>query len=259
MTTLELIRRLSEAHGPSGYENDVRELILEALADCVDDILTDALGNLIVRRHARSQSAPVLLVDAHMDEVGFVVSHIEASGFLRLAPIGGWDERIVLAQRLEIRTRDAKKYVGIVGTTPPHIQPAEERKTPISLDNVFLDVGATSREEVAAWGIRIGDSVVPAQGFIELNNGVVAGKAFDDRLGCAQLIELFWSLAELPRLNIEVVGLFSTFEELNARGAMVGAFRIAPTLALVLEGTVAADVPGVPEARCPTRIGAGAA
>lgn len=259
MDSIELLRRLSEAHGPSGFEDEVREHIWKTLANDVDEIRSDALGNLIVRRRANSETAPVLLIDAHMDEVGFVVSHIEPTGFLRLAPLGGWDERVLPGQRLELRTREGKKYIGVIGTTPPHIQTGDDKKSPPTMESLFVDIGAASEQEVADWGIRLGDSLVPAQSFVELPNGVCAGKAFDDRVGCALLVELFKELTNLPRLGIEIVGLFSTFEELNARGAMVGTFGIAPTFALVLEATVAADVPGVPEARCPTRFGGGAA
>lgn len=259
MESLELIKRLSEAHGPSGYEDEVREIIRETIRPFADEIKSDALGNLIVRRRAKCEHAPVLLIDAHMDEVGFVVSHIEPGGFLRLAPLGGWDDRILPGMRLQVRTREGEKLVGVIGTTPPHIQQSEDKRTSVSLEQLFLDVGCSSRDEVSSLGIRIGDSVVPAENFLSLPLGGVSGKAFDDRIGCALLIELMAFLAHQPRLAVEIVGLFSTFEELNARGAMVGAFGVNPTAALVLEATVAADVPSVPEARCPTRLGEGPA
>ncbi len=259
MDSRELLKRLSEAHGPSGFEDEMRCILEPLLAPLVDEIKTDALGNLIVRRHADRPDAPVLLVDAHMDEVGFVVSHIETSGFLRLAPIGSWDERVLPGQRLEVRTRSGEKLVGVIGTTPPHIQEADDKRGGVSIESLFLDIGAKNSDEVKSSGVRLGDSVVPAQSFIELRPGVVSGKAFDDRVGCALLVELLHELAQRPRLPFDVVGLFSTFEELNARGAMVGAYGVAPAMALVLEATVAADVPSVPEVRCPTRVGAGPA
>jgi len=259
MNSIDLLRQLSEAHGPSGYEDDVRAIIREYVAPAVDEMRTDALVNLIVRRRADHPDAPVLLVDAHMDEVGFVVSHIERTGFLRLAPIGGWDERVLPGQRLEVRTRSGDRLCGVVGTMPPHIQSADERRVPPSVENLFLDIAALERADVAARGIRIGDSVTPAVAFSRLAADAVCGKAFDDRVGCALLIEIFDELARRPRLPHDVVGVFSTFEELNGRVAMVAAYGVAPTMALVLEATVAADVPGVPEARCPTRLGFGPA
>lgn len=259
MESYELLKSLSEAHGPSGFEDEVRSILKPLLTPIVDEMKTDALGNLIVRRRADSPKAPVLLVDAHMDEVGFVVSHIEPNGFLRLAPVGGWDERVLPGQRLEVRTRSAEKFVGVIGTTPPHIQASDDKRAGVSLDALFLDLGARDSDEIKSWGVRLGDSVVPCQGFLELRPGIVTGKAFDDRVGCALLVELLHELAQQPRLPFDVVGVFSTFEEMNARGAMVAAYGVAPAMALVLEATVAADVPNVPEARCPTRLGAGPA
>lgn len=259
MTSIELLSRLSNAHGPSGYEDEVRELIRSEVIPFVDEVRTDALGNLIVRRRASRDSAPILLIDAHMDEVGFVVSHIETSGFLRIAPLGGWDERVLPGQRVEIRTSRGEKVLGVIGTTPPHIQQADDKRAPLSIDQLFIDIGAASRDEVTARGVQIGDSAVPAQNFTSLTSDVVAGKALDDRVGCALLIELLAALAERPRLPVEVIGLFSTFEELNARGAMVGAYGANPNAALVLEATVAADVPSVPDMRCPTKQGEGPA
>ncbi|MCX7625651.1 MAG: M42 family metallopeptidase [Candidatus Sumerlaeaceae bacterium] len=259
MESMELLKKLSEAHGPSGYEDEVREIIREVVSPFADEVKGDALGNLMVWRHASRKDAPVLLIDAHMDEVGFVVSHVETSGFLRLAPIGGWDERVLPGMCLQVCTRERKKIVGVIGTTPPHIQSSDEKRNPLTLEQLFLDVGCGSRDEVFALGIRIGDSVVPAESFKTLSSNVVSGKAFDDRIGCALLVELMTFLADQPRLGVEVVALFSTFEELNARGAMVGAFTVNPAAALVLEATVAADVPSVPETRCPTRLGEGPA
>jgi endoglucanase len=259
MERSELLEKLCNAHGPSGYEAEVREMLESILAPYVDSMSTDVLGNLIVWRRGEGENLPVLMLDAHMDEVGFVVSHVEKDGFLRFAPLGQFDERVLPAQRVQIKTRGGEKIIGVIGATPPHIQSSEGRRSPYPLETLFIDIGAKDAQEVASRGVRIGDSGVLYQPFTEIAQGIVTGKAFDDRVGCAILAEVLIQLAVETRLPFDVVGVFSTFEETGARGAMVAAFGVAPQVALVLEGTVAADVPGVPESRCPSVMGKGPA
>ncbi|AXA36285.1 Deblocking aminopeptidase [Candidatus Sumerlaea chitinivorans] len=256
---IELLQELTCCHGVSGFEDDVRTCVERHLRGQVDELSVDALGNLVAVVNASTDSAPTLLLDAHMDEIGLVIAHVETDGALRFALVGGWDERLLPGQRVQLRTREGKFIDGVIGTPPPHIQRDEDRKKPYSAEALFIDIGARSRAEVDATGLRIGDSGVVWQPFQRLLPPYVTGKAFDDRVGCALLILLLRRLASEPRLPIHVVGLFSTFEEIGARGALAAAYRIAPDVALVLEGTVAADVPGVPEARCPSRIGGGPA
>lgn len=259
--TVELLSRLSEAHGVSGYEDDVRAIIRTRLEPLGADASVDALGNLILRFPAPAPGAPVLLLDAHMDEIGMVISYVEPTGFLRFALVGGWDERVLPAHAVDVKTESGKIYRGVIGTPPPHILSAEERKKPFQVENLFIDVGASCAEEIASMGIRPGDSAVPSYPFARLTPEVVMGKALDDRAGCTVLIraleELFAPGA--PALPVQVVALFSTFEEIGGRGAQAAAFHINPALALVLEGTIAADCPGVPKAKSPTRQGGGPA
>lgn len=252
-----LLERLCEAHGPSGYEDEVRLILEELVTPYVDEIRTDALGNLIVRRNADRSQAPTLMIDAHMDEVGFVVSHIASSGFVFLAPVGGWDERVLPGHRVQLSTRDREKIFGVIGTVPPHIQGKDDKRAPFPLESLFVDIGARNDREVALRGLRIGDSAVLYQPFRMLTDDVLSAKAFDDRVGCAILVQLLEALAQEERLPYHIVGVFSCFEETGARGAAVAAYEVAPTLALVLEATVAADVPNVPESRCPSRLGEG--
>ena len=259
----ELLESLCNAMGVSGFEDEVRELIREFVTPLVDEVWTDALGNLFAVRHGETTSetahvkTPTLMLAAHMDEVGLAVSHVEGSGMLRFVTVGGLDERVLPAQVVVLRTRGGKRINGVIGTTPPHIQKDDERRKPYSLDAMFIDVGARSRDEVADLGLRVGDCAVADRTFRPLTGDAVLGRAFDDRAGCTVLIRVLQELSQLPRLPIRVAAAFTTFEEIGARGAHVAAYTLNPDVALVLEGTVAADVPGVPAHRCPSRQGCG--
>lgn len=259
MDSVSLLRELCDAIGVSGYEEQVREVIEAKVLGLVDELRTDALGNLIALRRASRPEAPTLMLDAHMDEIGLVVSYVEPSGFLRFATVGGWDERVLPGHAVTVCTRAGRHVRGVIGVAPPHIQREEERKKPYSVEALFIDIGASSREEVQGMGVSIGDSAVPFYPFTELAGDVVMGKALDDRAGCAVLVCALEELAQGEPLEVNLAAVFSTFEEVGARGAQAAAFAVDPQVALVLEGTVAADVPGVPEARRPSAQGLGPA
>jgi putative aminopeptidase FrvX len=256
MESIALLRELSDAFGVSGFEDDVRGRIEPLIRPFVDDVTVDALGNLIATRSGTDDR--VLMLDAHMDEIGFLVKWIDKEGFLRFAPIGGWDERIIPGHRVEIRTRAGEFRYGVIGSSPPHILTAEERKSPVPLEKLFIDVGATSLQEATDMGFRIGDPLTVHYPFLELADGYVTGKAFDDRAGCSVLIEIAQRLAEVD-LPMKTVFAFVFGEEVGLRGARTAAFRIKPDLAVALEGTIGADTPGVPEESQPTRLGRGPA
>jgi endoglucanase len=198
------------------------------------------------------------MLDAHMDEVGFMVKWIDEKGYLRFAPIGGWDERIIPGHRVEILTRSGEKRYGVIGSAPPHILKEEERKRPIPIEKMFIDVGASSQQEAIDMGIRIGDPLTIHYPFTELCTGYVTGKAFDDRAGCAVMIETVRRLAERD-LKANLVLSFVVGEEVGLRGARTAAYQIDPDLALALEGTIGADMPGVPPESQPVRLGRGPA
>lgn len=256
MESIALLRELSDAFGVSGFEDEVRERIDKAIRPFVDEIRVDALGNLIATRKGADDR--VLMFDAHIDEVGFLVKWIDDAGFLRLAPIGGWDERIVPGHRVEIRTRSGEIRYGVIGASPPHILSPEERKAPIPLEKLFIDIGATSRHEAIDMGVQIGDPLTIHYPFLELADGYVTGKAFDDRAGCTVLIEVARRLSESDA-PMNIAFSFSFGEEVGLRGARTAAFQIDPDLALALEGTIGADTPGVDEENQPTRLGRGPA
>ncbi|MBC7097519.1 M42 family metallopeptidase [Candidatus Bipolaricaulota bacterium] len=254
MDLQDKLGKLSDAFGVAGFEDEVREVIRDMMSPYVDLCELDPLGNLTC---SLGEGEPVML-DAHMDEVGFMVRWIEDDGFLRLTPLGGWDERILPGHQLVILTREGKKRLGVIGVAPPHILKEEERKRVIPLEDLFVDVGARSRAEAEELGIRVGDPATIHYPFREIRPGYVTGKAFDDRAGCLVAIEAVRALAG-ERLPYRLVVNFAVCEEGGLRGAKVAAYRIAPRLALALEGTIGADFPGVPPAKQPVRLGQGPA
>lgn len=256
MDTTDLLQTLSDAFGPPGFEDDVRATLREIVEPLVDDVRVDPLGNLIATRHGRSDRT--LMLDAHMDEIGLMVSYVEETGFLRFATLGGWDARVIPSHGLTIVTDDGERVHGVVGTPPPHILSAKDRKKPFDLEELFIDVGAASRDDVEAMGVQTGSPAVIHYPFRKMNHPFVTGKALDDRAGCTVLVKTLEALQN-DELDVTLVANFAVFEEVGLRGARAAAFSIEPDVALALEGTVAADVPGIEDARIPTRLGQGPA
>ncbi len=254
MESVEVLRALSEAFGPSGFEDEVRGQIRQMVEPLVDEVAVDTLGNLIATK--RGSGDRTLMLDAHMDEIGFMVTWVEDGGFLRFTTIGGWDARIVPAHAVTIRTDHGTYVRGMIGTAPPHILRPEDRDKPFKIEDLFIDVGARSAEEVTAMGIRIGSPAVISYGFQRLGEDVVMGKAFDDRAGCAVVVRALEALRD-ETTAVTVVAAFTVQEEVGLRGAQTAAYHIDPDIAIALEGTIAADMPGVPAARQPTRQGQG--
>jgi putative aminopeptidase FrvX len=221
----ELIRQLTEAFGPSGHEEPIRQVIRAAIEPLADQIRVDALGNLIVRK-AGSGGKKVMLA-AHMDEIGVMVSYVDEKGFLRFQPLGGIDLMTLVGGRVQF----ADGAIGVIC--------AEDRqaykKEPL-LSKLFLDVGATSHEEARA---RLGQAAGFVRPFADLGQRLVA-KAFDDRIGCAVLIAALQRLGRSPH---DVSFVFSVQEEVGLRGARTSAFGLEPELGIALDITAAADTP----------------
>lgn len=255
-TTIQILEELSNAIGISGHEHEVRAAIEPHLEGLVDEVRTDTLGNLIATR--RGTGPYTLMLDAHMDEVGFLVSYIEPDGFLRFAPIGGWDPRIIPSHSMTIIADDGSRHHGVIGVPPPHITPPAEREKPHRMEDLFVDIGAASAAEVAARGIRIGSPAVIAYPFEQITDHIVRGKALDDRAGCAVLIETLRRLQGSDP-EITVVANFAVAEEVGLRGAETAAYQIEPDFAIAVEGTIAADTPGTIARKQPTGFGKGPA
>lgn len=245
---LKRLERLSNACGLAGCEDEVRAILKEELAPHVDEMWTDPMGNLLVRKG----SGPVsVMLDAHMDEVGFLVSEITEHGYISLKKVGGIDDRVIPGRQVWVTER---RIPGVVGAKAWHLCSESERSRPIPFDEMYVDLGAGSREEVEALGIEPGDPVYFATRFERWGDRMVKGKALDDRVGCAIVAEI---LREFEHPGLTLYGAFTCQEEVGLRGARVAAWRLNPDAALAVDGTSAADVAGVDPLDTGTNVGGG--
>ena len=247
-----LLKRITEAIGVSGCEDEIRSLISAEIKGFVDELHTDNMGNLIALKKAKKgiRNPKKLMLSAHMDEVGFMIMGADSNGLLKFAPIGGIDPRILPTKRVCV---GKDKVMGVIGSKPIHLQEAEERKKPYSLNSMYIDVGASKKDEVLK-KIKIGDYVGFAASYEEMGNSYAKGKAFDDRVGCAVLIEI---LKLKKEYDFDLYCAFSTQEELGLRGSGVAAFSIKPDVALVVECTTSHDLPKVEPHLSSTYLGSG--
>jgi endoglucanase len=253
--TCELLRELSEAFGVPGYEDEVRAAMARHLAPLAE-ITYDRLGSLIARQQGAA-AQPRVMLPAHMDEVGLIIRHITSDGFLRFVPVGGWWSQVMLGQRWVVRTRNGN-VTGFTGTRAPHLLSEEERKKQIEPKDMFLDIGASDQQQARDMGVRPGDPVVPFSPFSDLGNGRLLGKAWDDRVGCAMVVEVLRSLAQNGHPNT-VYAVGTTQEEAGLLGAQTSAFAIAPQVAIVAEVAVAGDSPGSTQDGSYAELGKGVA
>jgi len=244
-----ILRELSEIPGVSGDEARVRARIWEAVRDRVDGGRVDPMGNLITWKGA-NRPGPKVMLAAHMDEVGLMVTRIGDDGLLRFRKVGGIDDRVLAAKAVRVGPDGVP---GVIGLRPIHLLKDDEAKKPVSEQDLVIDIGAASKEE-AERVVRPGAYVSFATSFGELGDGLVKGKAFDDRVGCALLVELLALDFPFP-----LFGVFTVQEEIGLRGARVAAYEVAPDLALVLEGTSCADIPGTEPHGQSTVLGGGPA
>ncbi|HVG67250.1 MAG TPA: hypothetical protein VM785_03590 [Gaiellales bacterium] len=254
---LDLLARLDAIPGVSGDERLVADAVIEELDGAYDEHDSDVLGNHYFVRKA-GDGAPTVMLCAHMDELGFIVQHVEDEGFVRLAPIGYHDDRMVVDQHLLIHG-DKGPVLGISGAKPSHLLEAAEREKPFKLNELAVDVGTTSREETEALGVRVGHLITFAREGALLNGTrVFTGKAVDDRAGCAVMIEVMRRLSSRSA-TASVVGVAAVQEELGIRGAGPAGFRVQPDVALAIDVTLCGDVPGVDFGRAPIKLGGGPA
>lgn len=255
-----LQEQLSTLIGVSGYENEVSNFIIELIEkeNLADKVWIDPLGNVLAIKKGTIGKEKILL-DAHIDEIGFMVSHIEKNGFLRFVLIGGWDTRILLGQSVVIRSSTGEKLHGIIGSKPPHLTKVNERKKLVEISDMYIDIGMSSIDEVINSNVKIGVTGTLFSPFVDFPNNMVRGKAFDDRTGCNVLIQILRFLKENPSFNDTVLFNFAVQEEIGGRGAIIGAYKLEPTIALAVENTTAGDVPGIRDAENPVSIGKGPA
>ena len=251
--TLQLLRSLSEAPGPSGFEEPVRKIMVEQMKPFADRISYDGLGSVIAQQGA---TGPRIMVDAHMDELGGMIRRITPDGYLSMQMLGGWLDQALVDQHWTIVT--AKGQIqAITGIRDVHIVSPEERARVYSRDSLLLDVGAKNAAEVRAMGIEIGDPVAPDAPFAVLNGtNNYLGKAWDDRIGCAVIVEVMRRLKSQPHPN-QIFYAATVQEEIGLRGAHSASDVIKPDIGIALEGGITGDSPGSRPEESQTKLGGG--
>lgn len=242
-----LLEKLCNASGPSGYEGHVRKIIKEEIMPYVDEIRVDKMGNIIAHKKGKGKK---VIVDAHMDEVGFIITGYNQDGTMNFQSLGGVAANILPAKVVLIGD---KRIPGVIGYKPIHLQGAEERKKAVAYSDCCIDIGLSSKEETKKL-VDIGEYAVFDTEFSEFGDGLYKGKAFDDRMGCAVLIE-----ALKENYDCDLYGVFNVQEEVGERGAFVAAFNVKADIGIALEGTICADMPSVPRHLRATEVGKGPA
>lgn len=251
MADFSLLQRICETPGAPGFEHPIRTLLEECLTGCADSISTDAMGNLTVFR--KGLSSKKLLLTAHMDEIAFIVQHIDDDGFVRFLPLGGFDPKTLTAQRVVIHGRE--NVYGVMGSKPIHLMGQDERNKAPNAKDYFIDTGMAKGELNGRIGV--GDPITRERSLIRMGR-CFNSKSLDNRVSVYALVELFRRL-EGRSPGVDLYGVFTVQEELGLRGAQVAATRVAPDLAINIDTTIAYDVPGSQAHEVVTRLGKGVA
>jgi endoglucanase len=240
--TLDFLKQLVEAHGAPGFEREVAR-VMERHLTGVGALTRDRLGSFICEKKGAS-AGPRVMLAGHLDEVGFLVKSITKEGFIKFLPLGGWWGHVVLAQRLVIKTRKGD-VIGVVGSKPPHELRDEDRKKVLEVRDMYIDVGATSDFDVRRrLDIRPGDPIVPDSAFtVMANPNLLLAKAWDNRIGCALVVETLRQLKGVAHPNT-VYGVATAQEEVGLRGAQTSAFKVQPDVGFALDVGIAHDTPG---------------
>ncbi len=244
---LDILKSLCTLSGPSGDEGSVRDLVISYI-DGFCEWHTDNIGNIIAFKKGKKTPNKKIMLDAHTDEVGLIITHITDNGFLRFSTLGGIDTAVLMFRRVLING----KTLGVISGKPIHLTHGDEGKKLPKSDSLYIDIGVSTREEAEAL-VSLGDTAVICGDFV-LSGDKILSKALDDRIGCAVLISLLRNDSEY-----DFYATFSTQEELGLRGAKVAAFSVNPDAAIVLEGTTAADIADVPSESQVCKLGSGAA
>ena len=255
---LKLLKDLSEAPGPTGFEGPVRSIMRRNLEPLSERIETDGIGSLICRRTGMSTS-PKIMMSAHMDEVGLMVRYVTSDGFVKFQTLGGWLDQALIGQRWQIQTTGGPVN-GITGIKTPHVMSGDERTKVFKKESIFLDIGAADKGDAEQrLGVKPGDPIAPTSTFERLNGGdLLLGKAWDDRAGLAVMAGVMGSLKETD-LPCELFAVSTVQEEVGLRGAHTSSNLVKPDLGINLESGVAGDYPGITEYEAQEKLGAGPA
>ncbi|TWI56922.1 M42 family metallopeptidase [Halalkalibacter nanhaiisediminis] len=240
--TLHLFKTLTELQGAPGFEHDVRKFVRSELEKYADEIVQDRLGSIFGVKRG-DENGPTVMVAGHMDEVGFLVTSINAKGLIRFQPLGGWWSQVLLAQRVEIMT-DNGPVIGVIGSTPPHLLEDAQRSKPMDIKNMYIDIGADDKEDAQKIGVKPGQQIVPICPFTPMaNKKKILAKAWDNRYGVGLSIELLKELQHELLPNILYSGA-TVQEEVGLRGAQTAANMIKPDLFYALDASPANDATG---------------
>ena len=238
MDKIKLLKNLTELNGIGANEKEVSSFIKKSVVGLCDEVSYDNLGSLIAFKKG---SGPNIMLAAHTDEIGMMVTEITSNGFIKFNPIGGWLTQVMGGQLFQITTTKGKVY-GVIGIKPPHLVPADKRKEAFSMESLVLDVGGTTKEEIQKMGVRPGDMITPVFEFRQLGNGdFLLGKAMDDRIGCAVLIAVLEELENQPN---NLYATFTAQEEVGSRGAKTSSYLVNPKIAIAIDSGLGNDVPG---------------
>ena len=247
-----LLKTLCETPGAPGFEHQIREVVIEQVKSHVDEISVDNMGNFMaIKRGTENPKGKKVMLAAHMDEIGFIVTHIDDQGFVRFHTLGGFDPKTLTAQRVIIHGKE--EVIGVLGTKPIHVMSPEERNKVVKTEDFFIDCGMP-KEEVEKL-ISIGDPITRERDLIEMG-ACVNSKSIDNRVSVYVLIEV---LKQLEQTDIDVYGVFTVQEEVGIRGAQVAAHQINPDFGLAIDTTIAYDLPGAQPHEKVTSLGAGTA
>lgn len=252
-TSVELLIELTQADAIPGHEDEVRQIFHSHLEE-VGDIQKDRLGSIFCTKSGNAAN-PRILLDSHMDEVGFIVQNMTGAGYVKFLTVGGWWAHTLLAQRVNILTKQGK-ISGVIGSTPPHLLNAGSRDKVMDIKDLYIDIGAESVEQaMEEYGVKPGCPIVPYGPFIPMKNPkLLSAKAFDNRVGVGLVIETLQQLGDHPNT---VIGTGSVQEEVGLRGARTVAAAVEPDMAIVLEGPPADDLPGSSSDTLQGKLGGG--
>ena len=239
--TLERIKILTELHGAPGFEDEVRSYMKSEMEPFVDKFIQNKMGGFYGIKKSNKENASRVMIAAHMDEIGFMITHINDNGMIQFTNLGGVANDIWQGQRLKIKNRHGKEIIGVVANIPKHFRTGNEGAPKI--EDLMLDIGSTSQEEVRDRGIEIGDSIVPDTPFTQLSEHRFAGKAWDNRYGCVIAIELLELLQDV-QLDVDLYVGANVQEEVGLRGAQAAAELVDPDLAFVVDCSPANDMKG---------------
>lgn len=243
-----LLKRLCDAFGVSGSEGEIRDIIIPEIKDYCDDLTVDTMGNIIAFKKGKSSEKKVML-SAHMDEVGFIVSGITDKGYLEFKTVGGIDTRVIISKNVVV---GKNKIPGVIGMKAIHLQSKGEREEVPKVKSLFIDIGAKDKEDAEKY-VELGDYVSFATKYADFGDGKIKAKAIDDRVGCYILTKLI-----KEPVKFDTYFCFTVQEEVGLRGAKIAAYRVKPDIALVIESTTCSDVHAVPTEGEVTNLGKGA-